>query len=180
MTSPLPAQARTALELIAECVARLRVTAPADTAAALLAAWHGFGTAEAAGSLLAQDNPNDAILARNARPVLRAAAQRLQAAPSLPYTDPVIEPVDGLAPESSGAAGDHLDYEDLGIEPGTNPAGAVRRGILALAFELNVLLPQAARYARDPADNQACRDGAQAAYELASCWEGRFGSFLNR
>lgn len=179
MTSPPLGQDRTALELIAECVARLRATDPADTAAALLAAWHGFGTAEAAGSLLAQDNPNDAVLARNARSVLRAAAQRLRAAPSLPYTDTVVEPIAGLAPERFRAAGDHVDV-DLAVEPGTNPAGAVRRGILALAFELNALLPQAAQHARDPADSQVCRRCGQAAYELTSCWEGRFGTFLNR
>lgn len=180
MTSPPSGQDRTALELIAECVARLRAADPAETATALLAAWHGFGIAEAAGSLLAQDNPNDAILARNARPVLQAAAQRLRAAPSLPYTDAVVEPVDRLAPERYPADGDHLDDEDLALEPGINPADAVRRGILTLAFELNALLPQAARHARDPADSQACRHGSQLAYELTSCWEGRFGTFLNR
>ncbi len=36
--------------------------------------------------LLAADNPDDAVLARNARPVMRAVAQRLPAAPSLPYS----------------------------------------------------------------------------------------------
>jgi hypothetical protein len=38
---------------------------PVDTAATLLAAWHGFDTAAAAGALLAQDKPDDAVLARN-------------------------------------------------------------------------------------------------------------------
>ncbi|MDX3187776.1 hypothetical protein PV458_05140 [Streptomyces sp. MN03-5084-2B] len=33
-----------ALELIAECVARQRMTDATDTRAALLAAWRGFGT----------------------------------------------------------------------------------------------------------------------------------------
>jgi len=116
------------LELIADCIARLRRTDPADTAAAVLAAWHGFGTAQPAGSLLAQDDPNDAILARHARAVLRTAAERLRAAPSLPYTDAVVEPVDGLAPERFRAVGDHLDV-DLAVDPDTDPANAVRRTI---------------------------------------------------
>lgn len=56
-----------ALELIAECVVRLRMTDPTDTRASLLAAWHGFGIAEAAGRMLRDDNDEDAVLARNAR-----------------------------------------------------------------------------------------------------------------
>jgi transposase InsO family protein len=51
--------------LIVECVARLRITDPADTAAVLLGTWHGFGTAQAAGTLLAHGDLNDAVLARN-------------------------------------------------------------------------------------------------------------------
>ena len=38
---------------------------PVDTAATLLAAWHGIDTAAAAGALLAQDKPDGAVLARN-------------------------------------------------------------------------------------------------------------------
>jgi hypothetical protein len=87
--------------LIGECIVRLRMTDPADTAATLLAAWHGFGTAQAAGTLLALDNPDDAVLTRNARPVLHAVVQQLHAAPSLPYTDPDIETIEGLVPEGS-------------------------------------------------------------------------------
>ncbi|WP_162788551.1 hypothetical protein [Amycolatopsis albispora] len=45
-----------ALELIAECVVRLRMTDPTDTGASLLAAWHGFGIAESAGRMLREDN----------------------------------------------------------------------------------------------------------------------------
>lgn len=54
----------TALELLTDALARLRETDPADMSSLLLAAWHGFGTAEAAGGLLARDNPEDAVLAR--------------------------------------------------------------------------------------------------------------------
>lgn len=63
-----------ALELIAECVAWLRMTDPADTRASLLAAWHGFGTAEAAGRMLREDNDEYAVLACNAMPVFEAVA----------------------------------------------------------------------------------------------------------
>ncbi len=69
-------------------------------AASLLASWHGFGTAEATGGFLAQDNVDDAVLARNARSVMAAVAVRLREAPSLRYTDEVIETVDGLVPDN--------------------------------------------------------------------------------
>lgn len=90
MTEP-DTQPLSAVELIAECTARLRVTDPADTRAGLLAAWHGFGTARASGMLLARANREDAVLARNARPVFTAVATLLSRAPSLPYTDLVVE-----------------------------------------------------------------------------------------
>lgn len=60
-----------------------------------------------------------------------------------------------------------------------SPAGVARRGILALALELNTLLPQVAEHAVDPADRAACEHGTRLAYELSRCWEGRLGSFLN-
>lgn len=180
VTDPLAeTDAHAALELIAECVARLRMTDPADTTAALLAAWHGFGTAQGAGTLLAQDNLDDAVLARNTRPVFGAVIERLRAAPSLPYTDPVVETIDGLVPEGFRPDTAPVPVGDPDTQPDNSPAGAVRRGIIALAFELNAFLPPAAEQADDPADAEACRHGTRLAYELACCWQGRLGSFLN-
>jgi len=155
------------------------MTDPADTTAALLAAWHSFGTAQAAGTLLAQDNLDDATLARNTRPVFAAVIERLRAAPSLPYTDPVGETVDGLVPDGFQSGKAPIPVDDPDAEPDTSPAGAVRQSILALAFELNALLPQAAEQAADPADAEACRHGTRLAYELSCCWQGRLGSYLN-
>jgi hypothetical protein len=154
------------------------MTDPADTSAVLTAAWLGFGVAQAAGSLLAHDNPGDALLARQTRPVFRTVTTLLLAAPSLPYTDPTVELVDGLAPEACRAetffpAGASEDATDR------SAAGAVRRGILALALELNTLLPRAAELAREPTDAAACRHGTGLAYELSRCWQSRPGSFLN-
>lgn len=182
MTTPEAAnRPRTAVELVAEAIARLRSTDPADTAASLLAAWHGFGTAEAAGGFLAQDNVDDAVLARNARPVMAAVVTRLREAPSLPYTDQVAETVDGLVPEGLPGIGDEraIVYQDPDQPVDTSEAGIVRRAILALALELNTLLPQAAEYADDPADRAACEHGTRLAYELSRCWEGQPSSFLN-
>lgn len=180
VTNPSPAaDTRTALELVAECVARLRMTDPADTAAVLLAGWHGFGTAQAAGTLLAQNSFDDAALARNTWPVFAAVIKRFQAAPSLPYTDPVVETVTGLVPDGFRPDQAHIPVDDPHAEPDTSPAGAVRRGILALAFELNALLPQAAEHATDPADTDACHHGTRLAHELAVCWQGHLGSYLN-
>lgn len=162
-------------------MARLRSTDPSDTAASLLAAWHGFGTAEAAGGFLAQDNVDDAVLARNARPVMAAVAVRLREAPSLPYTDEVIETVDGLVPDNVQIPVDDggIVYHDSDQPVDRSAAGIVRGGILTLALELNTLLPQAAEHAEDPADRVACEHGTRLAYELARCWEGRLSSFLN-
>ena len=167
----------TALEVIAGSIARLRAIDPADTTAILAAAWHGFGVAQAAGSLLAYDNPGDALLARQTRPVFRTVTTLLMAAPSLPYTDHGVELVDGLAPEGCAAETYFRDTYDEAPDPSV--AGAVRRGILALALELNTLLPRAAELARDPADEAACRHGTGLAYEVSRCWHSRPGSFLN-
>jgi hypothetical protein len=61
--------------------------------------------------------------ARNARPVLHAVVKRLHAAPSLPYTDPVIETVEGLIPDG------FLSAED-GSGEGRNSACRGPRGDL--------------------------------------------------
>ncbi|MGH3569668.1 MAG: hypothetical protein ACRDRH_27385 [Pseudonocardia sp.] len=62
------------VEPVAETAARVTCTDPSDTAAALRAAWHGFATAPAAGRCLVQASFDDAVLARNAGPVVEAAA----------------------------------------------------------------------------------------------------------
>ncbi|ONI92800.1 hypothetical protein ALI22I_01880 [Saccharothrix sp. ALI-22-I] len=146
----------------------------------MLAAWHGFGTAEAAGGFLAQDNADDAVLARNARPVMAAVATRLRDAPSLPYTDEVVETVDGLVPDDFRIPVDDRAavHHDPDQPVDRSAAGIVRRAILALALELNTLLPQVAEHAADPADRVACEHGTRLAYELGRCWEGRLSSFL--
>lgn len=169
------------MELIVEAIVRLRSTDPADTAAALLAAWHGFATAQAAGSMLAQDSPDDAVLARNARPIMAAVAAQLREAPSLPYTDVVTENVSGLVPHNVELpADDHPVVDGDPDQPvDDSPAGIVRRSILMLALELNTLLPQAAEHAREHADRRACEHGTRLAYELGRCWEGGLRSLLN-
>ncbi|WP_418155908.1 hypothetical protein [Actinoalloteichus caeruleus] len=63
---PSADRSRTALDLVAEAIARLQTTDPSDTEASLLAAWHGFGTAKAANQFLARNNVDDAVLAPNA------------------------------------------------------------------------------------------------------------------
>ncbi|MFE3170074.1 hypothetical protein ACFXPA_04735 [Amycolatopsis sp. NPDC059090] len=168
-----------ALELIAECVARLRMTDPTDTRASLLAAWHGFGTAEAAGRMLREDNDEDAVLGRNATPVFEAVAVLLRRAPSMPYIDFVMESVSGLAPEGYRQTDDRDQFDDSNFVTDLSAAGQVRRGILALALELNTLLPEAAENAAAPDDRLACEHGTRLAFELSNCWEGKLGSYLN-
>lgn len=179
MTTPAAAEPRRALEPIAEAIVRLRRTDTADTVAALLAAWHGFGIAEAAGGLLAEDNPDDAVLAHNARPVMTAVATRLRQAPSLPYTDPVEETVDVSPRPHTDRRTTLNQLDDPEAVADLSVVGNVRRGILDLALELNTLLARVAEMARDRADRQACAHGMRLAYELSHCWEGRLGSFLN-
>ncbi|MFI7680487.1 hypothetical protein HFP15_30975 [Amycolatopsis sp. K13G38] len=180
-TTPSADRSRTALDLVVEAIARLQTTDPSDTTASLLAAWHGFGTAEAAGQFLAQDNVDDAVLARNARPVMAAVAVLLREAPSLPYTDEVVETVDGLVPDGFQIPADDrtIVYYNPGQPLDESAAGIVRRSIQTLALMLNTLLPQAAEHAEHPADRVACEHGTRLAYELGCCWEGQLSSFLN-
>jgi hypothetical protein len=167
---PAPATGpRTALDAVVRSVDQLRATDPADTTGVLTATWRGFAVAQAAGALLAHDNPGDALLARQTSPVFRTVTTLLLAAPSLPYNDPTVQFVDGLAPE------DCRPETYFRTDPSGDPtvAGAVRRGILALALEMNTLLPRAAEQARDPADAAACRHGTGLSYELTRCWTAR-------
>ncbi|ALG06306.1 hypothetical protein [Kibdelosporangium phytohabitans] len=171
---------RTALHLIAEAIARLRSTDPTDTASSLLAAWHGFGTAEAAGGFLSRDSVDDAVLARNARAVIATVSARLRDAPSLPYIDKVSETVHGLVPDNVQIPVDDraAAHHDPDQPADRSAAGLVRRAILALVSELNTLLSLAAEHAANHTDRAACEHGTRLAYELGSCWEGRLGSFL--
>lgn len=109
--------------------------------------------------MLAEDNPDDGVLARNARPVLTAVSQRLRAAPSLlsadAVTDPVTERVTGHLP-----GGDPGGVDDGALD-GLTPATAGRRGILDLALTLNTLLPAAATHARVASDRRACTQGTR-------------------
>jgi hypothetical protein len=180
------------LELITETVDRVRTIDPHDTVASLSAAWDGFGTVQAAGFFLAEDNPDHAVLAANARPVLNAVAERLRRAPSLPAPPQVVEmTVTGLVParaprRGKGAARrdeDAVIYGDPDPDEAADPspaAGAVRQAILWLSSEVSGLLSEAAEHAHDVADRQACLDGVRLSYELASCWQGRLRSYLNR
>jgi hypothetical protein len=167
MTPPPAATGRphTALDLIANCIARLRITDPTDTVAVLLASWHGFSTAEAAGGLLAQDNPDDAVLARNAQPVFAAVALHLRRAPSLAYTYRCVAAADALTPPDHRSEEHSISADRPDETAGRSPAARVRRGILALALELNTLLPKAAEHARMAADRTACRHGARLAHD---------------
>jgi len=108
--------------------------------------------------------------------------QRLRAASSLPYTDVVIEAVEGLVPDGFLALqGTDLDdpVPDSVDEPDVTAAGAVRRGLLALVLALNGMLSEAGEHAHDLSDRQACEHATRLAYRLGSCWEGRLGTFLN-
>lgn len=90
--------------------------------------------------MLREDNDEDAVLARNATPVFEAVAVLVRRAPSLSYTDFVVENVSGLVPEGYQPKGYVDQLDDPFAVPDVSPAGAVRSGLLALALELNTLL----------------------------------------
>jgi len=92
---------------------------------------------------------------------LSTAVHVLRAAPSLPP---------GTEINPAGGPGDRLDHQ---------AADDVHRRILELALALNTVLPEAARSARDPADQRACEQGIMLASELADCYQARLRSFLN-
>lgn len=168
-----------ALELLGAAVTCVRAADPTDTTAALLVAWRGFGAAAAAGGLLAGDNPGDAALARESRPVIRAVMRGLRPAPSLPYADLITETVDVLTP-SGLRAGLRCGWLYSEQVEQLSPASAVRRAILVLVGELATLLSGAAPHARDRADKAACEHGARLADELGRCWRGHPSMFSKR
>ncbi|APU21277.1 hypothetical protein [Actinoalloteichus sp. GBA129-24] len=181
MMTPAAGRGWAALDLVAEAIARVRSTDATDTEAALLAAWHGFATAEAAGWFLARNSLDDATLARNASHLMAAVADRLREAPSLPYLDPLAETVDGLIRSGFQIPVDNraIVHHEPDQPADDSAAGIVRRAVLALALELNMLLPHTAEHADSPADRVACEHGTRLANELGRCWEGRLDSFLN-
>jgi hypothetical protein len=133
---------------------------PADTAAALTAAWYGFSLALALGQFLASRSPDLAVLHENAMPAWARVIDALDAAPALP----------------DGAHGLGLD-----TAPGQDPALMVlaHKGILDLALALNALLPPVSEHASNSADRAAATACTVLAAELGDCYAGRLKTFLN-
>jgi hypothetical protein len=153
-----------ASDLLREAVGRVGAADPADTGAVLRAAWQGFCSAGAAGELLAlyADPVEYPPLRDNARHVLKAAADALRAAPSLPV---------GLPTEAPLAALPHGRLDDTA-------AAEIRRLILDLALALNIALHAASGHAVGRADRTACRDATALSSKLSDCYEGRLVTFL--
>jgi len=139
---------------------QLQAADPADTAAALTAAWYGFAVAVTLGQFLARRDPDDAVAHRNALAVIARIVEVLQAAPSMPAG------IHGVRLDTSPAA-----------EPGMMLAA--RRGIWDPTLAINALLPKVAEQAGQEADLAAARAGTMLAGELNDCYEGRLRTFLN-
>lgn len=133
---------------------------PADTTAALVAAWYGFSLAFTLGQFLASRSPDLAVLHENAMPAWAQVIDALDAAPALP------DGVHGLG---------------LDTVPGPDPALMIlaHRGILNLALALNALLPQVSEHASNGADRAAATACTALAAELGDCYAGRLKTFLN-
>jgi hypothetical protein len=139
---------------------QLQAADPADTAAALTAAWYGFAVAVTLGQFLASRDPDDAVAHRNALPVIVRIVEVLQAAPSMPTG------IHGVGLDTTPAA-----------DPGMMLAA--RRGIWDLTLAINTLLPKVAEQAGQEADLAAARAGTMLAAELNDCYVGRLRTFLN-
>lgn len=139
---------------------QLQASDPADTAAALTAAWYGFAVAVALGQFLAVRDPDDAVAHRNALPIITRIIDVLQAAPSMPTG------IHGVGLDTTPAA-----------DPGMMLTA--RRGIWDLTLAINTLLPTAAEQASQEADLAAAQAGTMLAAELNDCYEGRLRTFLN-
>ncbi len=133
---------------------------PADTTAALAAAWYGFSLALALGQFLASRSPDLAVLHENAMPAWAQVVSAMDAAPSLP------DGVHGLG---------------LDTVPDADPALMVlaHQGILDLTLALNALLPQVSGHASNAADRAAATTCTALAAELGDCYAGRLKTFLN-
>jgi hypothetical protein len=139
---------------------QLEAADPADTAAALAAAWYGFAVAFMLGQFLARRDADYAILHHNAVPVMARIVEILEAAPSMP----------------AGIHGAGLD-----TTPAADPAmmAVARRGIWDLTLAINALLPRVGELAGQEADRAAARAGTMLAAELSDCYRGRLRTFLN-
>lgn len=139
---------------------QLEAADPADTAAALAAAWYGFAVAFMLGQFLARRDAGYAVLHHNAVLVMARTVEILQAAPSMP-------------------AGIHV--AGLDTTPAADPAmmAVARRGIRDLTLAINALLPHVAGLAGQEADRAAARAGTMLAAEISDCCQGRLPTFLN-
>jgi len=139
---------------------QLEAADPADTAAALAAAWYGFAVAFMLGQFLARRNDEFAVVHHNATPVMARIVEILEAAPSMP----------------TGIHGAGLD-----TTPAADPAmmAVACRGIWDLTLAINTLLPQVAELAGQEADRAAAGAGTMLAAELSDCYQGRLRTFLN-
>jgi hypothetical protein len=139
---------------------QLEAADPADTAAALAAAWYGFAVAFMLGQFLARRDAGYAVLHHNATPVMARVVEVLEAAPSMP----------------AGIHGAGLD-----TTPAADPAmmAAARRGVWDLTLAINALLPHVAELAGHEADRIAAQAGTMLAAELSDCYQGRLRTFLN-
>lgn len=139
---------------------QLEAADPADTAAALAAAWYGFAVAFMLGQFLARRDADYAALHDNAVLVMARVVEILEAAPSMP----------------AGIHGTGLD-----TTPASDPAmmAVAHRGIWDLTLAINALLPSVAQLASQEADRAAARTGTMLAAELSDCYQGRLGTFLN-
>jgi hypothetical protein len=133
---------------------------PADTTAALTAAWYGFRLALTLGQFLASRSADLAVLHENATPAWAQVIDALDAAPALP------DGVHGLG---------------LDTVPGADPALMIlaHKGILDLAVVLNSFLPRVSESASGAADRAAATRCTSLAAELGDCYTGRLKTFLN-
>ena len=133
---------------------------PADTTAALAAAWYGFSLALTLGQFLASRSADLAVLHENAMPAWALVIDALDAAPSLP------DGVHGLG---------------LDTVPDADPALMVlaHKGILDLTVALNSLLPQVGEHAASAADRAVATRCTALSAELGDCYTGRLKTFLN-
>jgi hypothetical protein len=139
---------------------QLEAADPADSAAALAAAWYGFAVAFMLGQFLARRDAEYAVLHQNAVPVMARTVEILKAAPSMPAG------IHGAGLDTTAAA-------DLAMMV------VARRGIWDLTLAINALLPQVAELAGQEADRAAARAGTMLAAELSDCYQGRLRTFLN-
>jgi hypothetical protein len=139
---------------------QLEAADPADTAAALAAAWYGFAVAFMLGQFLARRDTDYAVLHDNAVPVMARVVEILEAASSMP-----------------------AEIHGMGLDttPAADPAmmAVAHRGIWDLTMAINALLPSVAQLASQEADHASARTGTMLAAELSDCYQGRLRTFLN-